>query len=640
MKKIFLYTIITTLLASVTSCDDYLDVTPPSGFTEEYVFSSEQEIKSAVTGVYSRMLQPAAYNANIPFGFNFNTDVEGTGVSTNVESLTGSDVACYQPKPTWTALNDTWNMMYSIINLDNSILEGIENSDLYQQADKSKPSELMQMYGELKTLRAMMYLDMIRIWGDVIFRTHSSHITEEMQIGVTDRNVILEYLIDELKEVEPTMFYAEDLDYGVERASREFCQGLIGLLAMNRAGWTLRPDTSDPFKIGYMERGENRAHYYDIAIEYLGKVIDEKKHDLKVSFEKLWDDQCNWKTPNDDDILFALPMLKGSTGDFGYTVGIPLDASPANAANPHPYGSTRGRYYLNATYVFSFDKDDLRRDVTCAPFKYNADLNQEMSFAMLGLPVGKWSKLKMSTPLGASSQGGTGINYVWMRFADVLLLYAEAVNENYGPRNDAKECLKRVRRRAFDSADWAQKVEAYVEQLGSPENFFQALMDERKWEFGGEGIRKYDLARWNKFSEVIYNQYHTLINWGKVAAGGYVPGVAEAPGNVYFRSVDDPNNPGRTILDIVGIDEILASRPIGYTAHPLAINWWVLDRDMDIYAPSQEIRWSFRGFINYGNEASVSPQDPLRYLCPYPAKVITDHLGEIQNYYGFNKQSN
>ena len=80
-----------------------------------------------------------------------------------------------------------------------------------------------------------------------------------------------------------------------------------------------------------------------------------------------------------------------------------------------------------------------------------------------GMGVGKWSKLYMQSPLGASSGSNTGINSVRMRFADVLLMYAEAVNELYGPRDDAKEALKRVRRRAFDAAQWTDKVESYVE---------------------------------------------------------------------------------------------------------------------------------------------------------------------------------
>src|SRR5690606_25062145 len=98
----------------------------------------------------------------------------------------------------------------------------------------------------------------------------------------------------------------------------------------------------------------------------------------------------------------------------------------------------------------------------------------------------------------------------------------------------------------------------------------------------------------------------------------------------------DPNFPDRTVLDIVGIDEVVNARPAGYTEHEFAKKWYAMDNNTQSYEPINAIRWSFRGFINYNNASSVSPSDPLRYLCPYPSKVITDHRGKIQNYYGFN----
>lgn len=630
MNKKSLCVIFTGLMIMLSSCEKYLDVEPPTGFTSTYIYSSEEEIKSALAGVYSLMLRDDAYGNRLAYVYNPNTDVEMSAVSTSTVNVNGSDIACYDPKPYWTTLNGTWNTMYSIINLANDIIEGIESSDLYKAADQTKTSNIMQMYGEAKTLRAMIYLDMIRIWGDVVFRTKSSASTEDLIVGVTDRNEILEFLIEDLKTVEPLMAYAADLDYGVERASREFCQGLIGLLAMNRGGWTLRPDKSNPANIGYMERGENHLHYYDIAIDYLGKVIREEKHHLNLSFQELWEKECNWATPKNDDIIFSIPMLKNSTSQFGYYIGVPI------IGGSHPYGSASGNLNLSALYLLSFDNEDLRRDITCAPYRYNEKLNQEIRLDIATLPTGKWSKLKMNSPLGSTSAAGTGINYTWMRFADILLLYAEAVNERHGPRSDAKECLKRVRKRAFPSSMWGTKVEAYVENLGSREDFFEAIMNERKWEFGGEGIRKFDLARWNKFNEVVYNLYHDLITYGKVANGSYDPVITEAPASVYWKNVPDPNFPDRTVLDIVGIDEVVNARPAGYTEHEFAKKWYAMDNNTQSYEPINAIRWSFRGFINYNNASSVSPSDPLRYLCPYPSKVITDHRGKIQNYYGFN----
>lgn len=66
-----------------------------------------------------------------------------------------------------------------------------------------------------------------------------------------------------------------------------------------------------------------------------------------------------------------------------------------------------------------------------------------------------------------------------------------------------------------------------------------------------------------------------------------------------------------------------------------AIAWRVLNQETQQYEAASEIYWSFRGFINQNNEQTVKPTDPLRYLCPYPSKVITDHRGLIQNYYGY-----
>ena len=630
MKKKILLSLLLTFALGFTACEDYLEVQPATGFTEAEVFSTENEIRSAVAGVYTLMLSNDAYSNRLAFVFNPNTDVEMAGISTNTVNVNGSDIACYEPKPYWSTLNSTWNAMYKIINLSNDVIEGIEKSAIYQADKKDKASNITQLYGEVKTLRAMVYLDLIRIWGDVVFRTKSSAGGEDFTGGVTDRDKILEFLIDDLKSVEPLMQYASEVEYGTERASRSFNQGLIGLIALTRGGWALRPDLNNPSNIGQMVRGENHELYYDIAIQYLGKVINEKQHDLKLSYRDFWIGQNNWKTPVDDDVMFSLPLLKNSSGEYGYAIGIPI------AAGNHPYGSASGSLSLCGTYLYSFDNTDLRRDITCAPFSYDLNLNQAIRLNLAQLAVAKWSKLYMSEPLGGTSTSATGINYSWMRFADVLLMYAEAVNERFGVRDDARECLKRVRRRAFNETNWPEKVENYVDSKTSPDLFFQAIMDERAWEFGGESKRKFDLARWNKFGEVIYNQYNKLVNWGKVANGAYVPGVDNIPGSVYWKNIPDPVNAGRTILDIKGIDPVVQARPAGYTEHVFATSWYALNSDTQAYEPRNDIKWSFRGFINFNNAASVNPTTPLRYLCPYPSKVITDHRGNIQNYYGFN----
>lgn len=633
MNKKLIYSLIAGTMFTLASCDDFLDVQPASGFTPEYVFSSEAEMKALMTRIYSSMTEDGLYGSNLASGLNTNTDVEMSSFKNNTVNTNGSDIGCFDSRPTWAVLNATWNNLYYAINYANDFLQAVQESPLF--SDKltgDTPSETQQMYGEVKTLRAMFYLDLIRTWGDVVLITKPTESTDDFfSKGTTDRNVILEFLIDDLIAVEPMMKYAADLDNGVERASREYCQALIGQLALYRGGWTLRADKDDVTHVGFMERGDNFEHYYKIAVDYLGKVIKEGKHDLSQSFENLWVNECNWTTANNDDVLFAVPMLKSVTSRYGYNIGVTI------AEGKHAYGSARNYVTFCGTYVYSFDKDDLRRDMTCVPYKYDKDLNQEIDMGVAGMGAGKWSKLYMQSPLGASSGSNTGINSIRMRFADVLLMYAEAVNELYGPRDDAKEALKRVRRRAFDPAQWTDKVENYVETLTNETDFFEAIMDERKWEFGGEGIRKYDLARWNKYGEVIYNLYNEMVNWGIVARGGYVPGIEKVPSNIYYKQVEDPEHSDRKILDIVGIDEYGpgTGRPAGYTVLEYALAWRVLNKETQTYETLDAISWSFRGFINKNNDQFVKPTDPVRYLCPYPSKVITDHRGLIRNYYGY-----
>lgn len=546
MNKKLIYSLIAGTLFTLTSCDDFLDVQPGSGFTPEYIFSSESEMKALMTRIYSSMTEDGLYGSNLASGLNTNTDVEMSSFKNNTVSTNGSDIGCFDSRPTWSVLNSTWNNLYYAINYANDFLQAVQESPLFSdKVTGDTPSETQQMYGEVKTLRAMLYLDLIRTWGDVVFVTKPTEATDDFfSLGTTDRNVILEYLIDDLIAVEPMMKYAVDLDYGVERASREYCQALIGQLALYRGGWTLRADKEDVTHVGYMERGDNFEHYYEIAVTYLGKVIKESKHDLSQSFENLWMNECNWKTANNDDVIFAVPMLKSVTSRYGYNIGVTI------AEGKHSYGSARNYVTFCGTYVYSFDKDDLRRDMTCVPYKYDKDLNQEIDMGVTGMGVGKWSKLYMQSPLGASSGSNTGINSVRMRFADV---------------------------------------------------------------------------------------FNEMTNWGLVANGAYVPGIEKVPSNIYYKQVTDPEHPDRKVLDIVGIDEYGpgVGRPAGYTVLEYALGWRVLNKETQLYETLDAISWSFRGFINKNNDQLVKPTDPVRYLCPYPAKVITDHRGLIRNYYGY-----
>ena len=115
----------------------------------------------------------------------------------------------------------------------------------------------------------------------------------------------------------------------------------------------------------------------------------------------------------------------------------------------------------------------------------------------------------LSAVRASDAKIGYGINWIAMRYSDILLMYAEIMNELYsadaanpfgGTAMTARTALAEVHSRAFDNKANAQ---AYVAAISSGEDFFNAIVNERAWEFAGECVRKYDLIRWGLLSDKI-----------------------------------------------------------------------------------------------------------------------------------------
>ena len=639
--------IITLLLPFLLfSCEDYLSIDSPSNFDNSYVYSNEGEIFRALTAVYSPLTE--VYGGRWITSFIPNTDVEFNAAD-EVLSAKGDDFSSFEPQSLNTDLTGVMTQFYKAINLANGVIAGIEECELYANADKTRPSNLMQMYGEAKALRAMVYLDLVRCWGDVPFLLKPSSADDDMFVEPVDRDSILTYMINDLRSVEPTMMYAKDINYGAERANREFCQGLIALTALTRGGWSLRPNKENPADRGQMMRSADWREYYKIAEEYAGKVISDGHHKLTMGFEEFWKMVCNWGTVTNDDFIFDIPLLKSSgTGEYCYYVGVPMDYGETN-----PYGKASGSYNLTTLYMLSFDEDDLRRDVTCVNYSYDAKLNQKaptIGDNNLGrIKNGKYRRIWMETPLGATTTKSTGVNASYMRYADILLMYAEAANENNnGPTQGAKDALKEVRKRAFPSDKWAEKVDAYVDALTTKEQFFEAIANERKWEFGGENKRHFDLARWNIYGQVLVDFYKTAVQMGYNANFPNTEYLqwSNVPDNYYYRQVENPENPGTLKLEFVGLYK-REKEPVegkytrkgfatGFIVQKTAAEGNKLDKsDPANWEPCPTLKRCFRGYFTDQTVDMINPEkDPVPYLLPFGHTFISANP-KIKNYYGF-----
>ncbi len=270
------------------------------------------------------------------------------------------------------------------------------------------------------------------------------------------------------------------------------------------------------------------------------------------------------------------------------------------------------------TYYYSFDKKDIRRDVTCGLYYRDKDFKQQV-VAIGSISQGKWSREYLNPPPGPSTNKGTGINWPMLRYADVLLMFAEAENELNGPTAAAKAAFARVRQRAFNQVDWPEKVDQYIASVSAGKAaFFDAIVDERAWEFGGEMIRKYELIRWNLYDTKINE---TVEGLKKLADDAYL-GFGDLPDYLYWK-YDESGN-----LVILNSDNKVAAAPDDTWKRA---NWLIsLHRTPNATDPSPYQSWITTNWANYTTA-------PVRYIMPIPSVAVTNSQGLLQNDgYGFN----
>jgi hypothetical protein len=605
MKRIRIYVIL-LLVAVSSSCIDYLEVDSLSVSDLEYIFSNREQARNFVNSIY----QPSTSEPNrIPFYFNMNTDIE-FGMVQEAYDNGRRDLWAYDIKETNNYMESPWTKAYLAIDRANAAIEGILGSQLY--ADKDP--DMLQLLGEAYTMRAYWYLEIVRNWGDVPYSRVRTQAGGEFYLPKTDRDTILSTLIEDLIAIEPEMKWAVELPFGVELAGREFCQAMIARMSLVRGGYSLRP-------IGYnnqselaMVRNPDYLKYYELANIYTKKLIESGTHSLAQDFKTVFRNQCNHTVVSNDDMIFEL-AYSSKEGQVGYLVGVTVNNGYQTLA--HEFGKGGGVISLTPSYTYSFDTLDLRLATTCY-FNYWNDMFYEVPVEVMGntgIQIGKWSKVFSNYTFGYAATQGDGINWPIMRYADVLLMFAESENELYGPTEAAKDALRTVRRRAFDEKDWDSKVEDYITSISdSKEDFFEAIVDERAWEFGGEFIRKQDLIRWNKLGEKIADTQETLIKMGIDATNGSGK-YMDLPDRIYYK-IDSLTK----TIDIVGKYKRLSNAPVGYTPKP----WLTELFDETLDKPDSRIETNWRGYNRLENK-------PVRYIYPLPQAVIINSNGLLKN---------
>lgn len=479
--------VVITSAVGLNSCKKYLDLNPPSAFDEQYVFSNVANTTSALMGAYEPLTGDNGYGSRLSMMYPYDTD-EFIGVTSAAAPDNNSrDLSRYNLQPTNGQLALPFQQLYTGVERANICIKNIPKSAAYTSGSATEQAQMKRLYGEALTLRAQYYLELLRNWGDLPAIFEPAIDQPDLYLPKTDRDVIYDHLLDDLLMAEDLVPWRGDAGIAAdERITKGAVKGLRARIALFRGGYALR-------KSNQMERKPDYLKYYQIAHDECAQIMARRdKHNLNPTFQDVFKNNIDaYKIEPTGEVMFEVAMGKDLSSKLGYYDGprFYVTGSTAQLGN----SSVRGV----PLYFYSFDPLDTRRDVTLAPYYNNADKTKAVQ-TLVNMVSGKFrSDWWNPAPTSASQQ--TGINWPILRFSDVLLMFAETDNEiNNGPTAAAKSAYEEVRKRAFKGNESAIGVTP-----STKDDFFKAIVNERYWEFGGEGIRKYDLIRWNLLASTI-----------------------------------------------------------------------------------------------------------------------------------------
>lgn len=513
MKKFIYYTVLLALCLLPGACS--LEEESSTEVEKGNYMNDAKEAQDVLLGVYRSTIEDGLYGYHLSIYFAMGTDLSQVEGSTteNFRILPTNAYSASQAE-----VQTTWASLYSGIYNANDFLERVSTKmESYSSTDKN----LATIYiAEARALRALYYFELIQRWGNIPLMTSTAMSNQHPSTLVQADPV------DVYKFIEEDLLYASDiLPYATEdtyRSSNDyrFSKGAaLGLLAKVYATWAGYPiqDTSK----------------WEAAAKTARILVESGKHKLLPDYEKLWKNTCNgvWDpTESLIEVSFYSPTYSGGSdpvGRIGKWNGVKTTTQVGKS------GSCAGNVKVVYTFYNNWKIDyasDLRRDLSIARYKHgdtkdgvaildeyipiagsweNDEKEDTQQKAKVTYTPAKWDIQKYMESVPFVNNDKSTVNWYVLRYADVLLLYAEALNEwKGGPTTDAYAAVNAVRKRGFGNTGNYSLPEG-MDQAA----FRKAVQKERAFELAFEGHRRLDLVRWGIYTETIHNTYNELKNW-------------------------------------------------------------------------------------------------------------------------------
>ncbi|MCW3087967.1 MAG: RagB/SusD family nutrient uptake outer membrane protein, partial [Sediminibacterium sp.] len=494
LQKITIAIMVTAAVLSAASCKKYLSPAPLSTIDPSIAFSNVPNAKASVMGAYLSMAGDFGYGIRVSYYYAYDDDcIMGGG---SALSSARHEEAHYTLSAANTDIVNTFNQFYAGIERANNAIYYIPKMPQYTSGSEFDKSELQRLLGESLVIRAQLYYELVRIWGDVPAQWVPSAFVPDLFLGRTNRDSIYDHLLADLADAKSLLPWRTAVAQD-ERFTKGTAIALRAKLALFAGGYSLRQN-------GQMSRLTNYLDYYKIAKAETDTLISRRdQHTLFSNYKSFWKDVINAHKAVDGsgELLMQVAMANGTNSDskIGAQNGTKINGVGGSLGNMIP------------TYFYQFDSTDVRRDVTFVPFEVVRDIYGR-GHASNSIYDGKFRRDWITNPGYYMSSGITSgtnpvtltpasntaiqnfqLNWPLIRFSDVLLMNAEADNEiNNGPGTNAINYFKEVSLRGHNGNSALLPV-IPTDKTG----FFKLLVKERSLEFGGEGIRKYDLIRWN-----------------------------------------------------------------------------------------------------------------------------------------------
>ena len=448
---------------SFSSCSDFLEQNPQTDLSENDFYKTADDILSAVNGAYSSLQEGDIYGNWYVFG-EIPSDNTRNQLSGSVTTQNEFDQFYIDTQNSMIA--NFWKAAYKVINRTNTILGRIDGIEIN--------TELANRYKlECKFIRALMYFNLVRVYGDVPLVLKEISISESYDILREPKENVYNQIIADLKEAQGLPVSYSTAEDG--RATQGAAKALLANVYMT-------------------------LHKYAEAETILAEIINSGRYSLLENTPGSLniDGYKNVFSPvnhNSKEGIFEIQFLKGGYGEGSNYAN---NFAPENSGtNVVAVGGTGGNNIPEMDIYNAYEEGDLRRDFSMSLGYYDNRKNNEWVESRY---VCKF----MDVPYQNNDASN---NYPVIRYADVILMYAEALNQN-GKTAEACKYLNMTRRRGFGY----QTTETSPVDLQTTDKAQFALMveQERRVELAFENHRWFDLIRTGRAVEVMRSKGFSL----------------------------------------------------------------------------------------------------------------------------------